>query len=417
MHGTYGSVKIDRESGRAVKRTRLFEDTNVLVGCNLSEAAFAASIQRQSIENVIKVDGVKVDPSTLEICIAMERGVCSLHDFIGRTPWSARMKALPEMLRHIVNGLHEMHAKRTAHCDLKPANIVLTSEGELKIIDFGSVRFVDRPGGGGDVLCTYAFCSPECLEDDASPTMACDAYSLGAILYYYIFRKYLFDTRVYTQKEDIRQLHKTNMIHIPNSCPPEVPDPFFTVMTMLLQPDPALRLTINDLHRSYNTNNIQKPPSPSPSPSFMHTGARASPEDLSTIALWGTYERDAAIEGMFDLCSKRGCLDAFALSVSIADRFVSKTGQVLDRSCIDACTIIAMNVLRPETVVILRKKVREALVEIVQALECRLHAKTYEDEILGEMGCIDYALLKDACKLGCGDMELASAMYQRIVCA
>src|SRR5262245_2261984 len=52
-------------------------------------------------------------------------------------PWE---KAL-EIAIHIAEGLSAAHSKGIVHRDLKPENIILTSDGRIKILDFGLSRF------------------------------------------------------------------------------------------------------------------------------------------------------------------------------------------------------------------------------------------------------------------------------------
>lgn len=46
-------------------------------------------------------------------------------------------------IKEILNGLHHMHELRIVHRDLKPENILLKN-GEVKICDFGSSKFIDE---------------------------------------------------------------------------------------------------------------------------------------------------------------------------------------------------------------------------------------------------------------------------------
>lgn len=82
------------------------------------------------------------------------------------------------------------HRRLIVHRDIKPSNVLVTANGDLKIIDFGIAKPIGMKLGEADVLQTdtaQRFLSPQ----SAAPeqwrgdliTPACDVYSLGALLY------------------------------------------------------------------------------------------------------------------------------------------------------------------------------------------------------------------------------------------
>jgi serine/threonine-protein kinase len=98
----------------------------------------------------------------------------------------APIEALRVTLR-IVAALEAAHVRGVIHRDLKPSNIFLTSDGQIKIADFGAalVQDVTRGLGGVEdsvVLGTPAYMAPE--QAQAQPTDdRADIYSLGCILF------------------------------------------------------------------------------------------------------------------------------------------------------------------------------------------------------------------------------------------
>jgi eukaryotic-like serine/threonine-protein kinase len=81
-------------------------------------------------------------------------------------------------------GLEHAHRAGLVHRDVKPANLLLTEDGTLKVADFGIAHAVGgtRVTEVGTVLGTAAYLSPEQALGDAV-TPASDLYSLGTCLY------------------------------------------------------------------------------------------------------------------------------------------------------------------------------------------------------------------------------------------
>jgi len=75
------------------------------------------------------------------------------------------------------------HRNLIVHLDLKPSNILVTADGTVKLLDFGTSKLIQSDSRlTTTVMATPAYASPEQLRNEAVTT-SCDIYSLGAILF------------------------------------------------------------------------------------------------------------------------------------------------------------------------------------------------------------------------------------------
>jgi len=81
------------------------------------------------------------------------------------------------------------HQQRVVHRDLKPSNVLVTADGQPKLLDFGIAKLLERDGdgpttvtGSGERLLTPEHASPEQIRGEPV-TEAGDVYSLGVLLY------------------------------------------------------------------------------------------------------------------------------------------------------------------------------------------------------------------------------------------
>ena len=94
-----------------------------------------------------------------------------------------------EAIRQAALGLQHAHEHELVHRDVKPSNIMVTHEGNIKILDLGLALFDEPVAEGheltstGQIMGTLDYMAPEQLGDSHAIDLRADVYSLGATLY------------------------------------------------------------------------------------------------------------------------------------------------------------------------------------------------------------------------------------------
>jgi eukaryotic-like serine/threonine-protein kinase len=137
----------------------------------------------------------------------------------------------------LLAALRAVHAAGVVHCDVKPANVLLSEDGRLVLVDFGIAETI---GGGpvhparrtGQVIGSPAYMAPELVRGEA-PRPAADLWSLGATLYTVVEGRPPFP-----QAEVVPTL--TAVLHDPPQ-PARRANRLQPLLALLLDKDPARR--------------------------------------------------------------------------------------------------------------------------------------------------------------------------------
>jgi eukaryotic-like serine/threonine-protein kinase len=190
------------------------------------EARAASAHDHPNICTVYEVD--QLDDGALFIAMKWYDGE-SLRDCIARGPLPVE-QALG-VAAQVARGLQAAHARRIVHRDIKPGNVLITSGGVAKILDFGLVKSLDIDLTGTDsALGTAAYMSPEQARGEKVDART-DLWSLGVTLH-----EMLTGERAFRGEYNLAVMHA--ILHDePAPLPSEVPAAVSTIVNRCLRKD------------------------------------------------------------------------------------------------------------------------------------------------------------------------------------
>jgi serine/threonine-protein kinase len=201
------------------------------------------------------------------------------------TPAMATMYAL-----QAAEGLEICHRAHLFHGLLKPSNLMIGPEGQVRILDFGigsllaeteGESLVDTMSTANSVSSGLDCASPESIMDPTNLTPLGDQYSLGCVLYYCLTGRYPFPDGTAVEK---MMAHQTKQPKPLRELHPEVPQELAAVVERLMQKAPEARFgNISDVMEALHKWAAPIPqgsrvvPRPSPAPEAVRPPKVAGP--------------------------------------------------------------------------------------------------------------------------------------------
>jgi serine/threonine protein kinase len=191
--GSYGVVyKVQNRDTHELCAIKLMDlgDAHRSLGINKSTLVEVSLLKRLNHPNIVKVFEIDIDEEAQKINVVMELAQCALDDAI-KTQWfkpgmrSRRTEQMREQLRiafQITCALNYLHTNRIIHLDLKPANILIRSNGTVAVADFGISERSNSSKSEGHHVVTWPYRAPEIVCGAQSYQEASDIWSLGVLL-------------------------------------------------------------------------------------------------------------------------------------------------------------------------------------------------------------------------------------------
>lgn len=237
----------------AIKVAHQFDQSNAKLAQQKREGFFAEvySAGRMHHPSVVSVyDAGQLDDINY-IVMEFVDGVTLQEYITGKQVLTASQ--VIDVIYQCAKGLDYVHRQGIIHRDIKPGNIMLSYEGEVKIMDF-SIAHVDQgEGAQSRVRGSPMYLPPEQLTEDKRLVEQSDIYSLGAVMYALLARRPLFkasslESLIY----QITEIEPDSLSVIRPDLPQQVVDIVEKCLNKDIyhRYDNALRLA-NDLSRAY----------------------------------------------------------------------------------------------------------------------------------------------------------------------
>ena len=178
--------KLNRFVAMKVLKQEFREDTTFIKKFK-TEAQSAAGLTHPNIVNVFDVgedDGIHY------IVMELVEGI-TLKDYISKKG-KLSVKEATSIAIQVSMGLEAAHSHGIIHRDVKPQNIIISTDGKVKVTDFGIARAASSNTISSNVMGSVHYSSPEQVRGGYSDEKS-DIYSLGITLYEMITGKVPFE--------------------------------------------------------------------------------------------------------------------------------------------------------------------------------------------------------------------------------
>lgn len=142
------------------------------------------------------------------------------------------------IIRQVLEALEYAHRQKIIHRDIKPVNIIVGANDQVKILDFGISKIMGERGltGTGQMLGTVNYMSPEQVKAIKDIDGRSDIYSLGVTFFEVLSGRLPYDTQTDSDYEIMNQIVQAPMPD-PRSYYPGIPEKTVAILFKMLAKD------------------------------------------------------------------------------------------------------------------------------------------------------------------------------------
>ena len=199
--GTYGCVfkarNILTNEFCAIKRLKSDTSKDGFTNTSMREVMILQSLKHDNIVNLKEVcfrHQVVNGKYEINFFLVFEYCPQDLSEIIRDETISFSFTRITSMMKQCLTGVNYIHEKGYIHRDLKPDNILIDVNGNIKIADFGLSRSCKKGSKSkySPVICTLPYRPPEILLHNSNYSKSVDLWSLGCIFCEFYLRRPLF---------------------------------------------------------------------------------------------------------------------------------------------------------------------------------------------------------------------------------
>lgn len=221
-----------------VLKQEFSEDVNFVTKFR-TEAQSAAGLEHPNIVNIYDVGS---ENGMYYIVMEYVEGI-TLKTYIEKKGQLSFKEAVSIAIQ-VGRGIEAAHNKHIIHRDIKPQNIIISTEGKVKVTDFGIARVATTNTINADVMGSVHYASPEQARNGFVDGKS-DIYSLGIVMYEMVTGRVPFDGE---STVAIAIQHLQEEMVVPSAYAPNLPISMEKIILKCTQKSPDRRYqTISDL--------------------------------------------------------------------------------------------------------------------------------------------------------------------------